>query len=138
MNDEFQVWVLVLGLALGAAITWFALGSAGRAADSGSLESDDEQALEADWLARELTRQGHPTDAETLQAALALHHDLLAGRAEDGGVAGDGEDAADGRAGNAGDAGRAADVPRAAGGGRAEAGRSVRHSVGADQDRFRD
>jgi predicted nucleic acid-binding protein len=83
VNDEFQVWALVLGLALGAALAWFALGSAGHAADLESHETDDERALEADWLARELTRQGHPVDADTLEAALALHHDLAAGRTAD-------------------------------------------------------
>ena len=111
MNDEFQVWVLVLGLALGAALTWFALGGAGHAADPGSLETDDERALEADWLARELTRQGRPADAETLDAALALHHDLAAGRAT-------------------GTAGQSADSGRATG--------TAGHSVGAEQDRLGD
>ena len=83
MNDEFQVWILVLGLVLGAALAWFALGSAGRAVDLESFESDDERALEADWLARELARQGRPVDAEVLEAALALHHDLAGGRIVD-------------------------------------------------------
>jgi hypothetical protein len=80
MNDEFQVWVLLLGLALGAALAWFALGGTGRTSDTGPLETDDERALEADWLARELERQGRPVDAGTLAAALALHHDLATGR----------------------------------------------------------
>ncbi len=81
MNDEFQVWVLLLGLALGAALAWFALGSGGRVLDPDSLETDDERALEADWLARELEKQGRPVEPGTLEAALALHHDLATGRA---------------------------------------------------------
>jgi predicted nucleic acid-binding protein len=80
VNDEFQVWVLLLGIAVGAAIAWFALGSAGRAADPTLLETDDERALEAAWLARELERQGRSVDPEALEAALALRHELATGR----------------------------------------------------------
>ncbi|MCU0484347.1 MAG: hypothetical protein MUC54_08805 [Chloroflexi bacterium] len=85
MNDEFQVWVLLLGLGLGAAIAWFALGTAGTAADPERLETDDERALEAAWLARELEGRGQPVDPVALETALALHRDLGAGRLINGG-----------------------------------------------------
>ncbi|MCU0483935.1 MAG: hypothetical protein MUC54_06670 [Chloroflexi bacterium] len=84
MNDEFQAWVLLLGLALGAAIAWFALANAGRATDLERLDTDDERALEATWLARELEGRGQPVDPLALETALALHRDLVAGRIVDG------------------------------------------------------
>ena len=83
MNDEFQVWVLLLGLALGAALAWFAFGSGGRAPDLESLESEGERSLEAEWLARELEQQGRTVEPAALEAALALHHDLATGRTVD-------------------------------------------------------
>lgn len=89
MNAEFQVWVLFLGLVLGGAIAWVALGSVGRGADPAAFESEDERALEAGWLARELAARGHLVDVETVEAVLALHHDLAAGRAVAGPDAGE-------------------------------------------------
>jgi hypothetical protein len=81
VNDEFQLWVLLVGLAVGAALAWFALGGGGRAPDPDSIETEDERALEAEWLATELERQGRTVAPDTLRAALALHRDLASGRA---------------------------------------------------------
>jgi hypothetical protein len=81
MNEEFQVWVLLAGLAVGAALAWFAFGGGSRAPDLEAFETGDERALEAEWLARELEKQGRPVEPATLEAALALHRDLVTGRA---------------------------------------------------------
>lgn len=149
MNDQFQVWVLLLGIACGATIAWLAFTSVGAAADPDLYETRDERALEARWLADELGRQGQSVDPDALEAALVLDRDLAAGRfrprlppvdvAE--------RDAAPAPAGNpaAAPAGNPAAAPRtepmaAPEGTRAGAGRPAPSgsSVRADEDRLPD
>jgi hypothetical protein len=79
MNSEFLVWVLVLGIACGAVLAWFALAT-GEIPDPDAGAGHDEAALEAEWIAGELERRGRPVDPATIAAALELHRDLVLGR----------------------------------------------------------
>lgn len=76
MNAEFNWWLLIVGLVVGAGLVWLVL------ADSRRRESEiDEQesAREALWLAAAMTEDGYPMDAETAERVLRLHRTYLGG-----------------------------------------------------------
>ena len=70
MNAEFNWWLLIVGLVIGAGVVWLVL------ADSARREVDIEQrerASEARWIAEELRRAGRTVTDETVRDVLDLH-----------------------------------------------------------------
>jgi len=74
VNAEFNWWLLIVGLVVGAGIAWFVL------IDSRRRESDidaQERPREALWLSRMLTDEGHPVSPEVTERLLVLHDAYL-------------------------------------------------------------
>jgi hypothetical protein len=74
VNAEFNWWMLVVGLVVGAGLVWFVV------ADQRRREVDveaDERAREALWLSASLADEGHDVSAEAVERLLALHRAYL-------------------------------------------------------------
>jgi hypothetical protein len=74
MNDEFSWWFLLVGLAIGVAITWFVRGTLAREEDDVAA---DERMLEAAWIADAIERAGGIAPAALVSQVLELHRDYL-------------------------------------------------------------
>jgi hypothetical protein len=75
MNAEFNWWLLIVGLVIGAALTWLVMADlARRDADLDTVE----QAAEARWIATILTDTGRPIMSDHVEEILRLHRDYLA------------------------------------------------------------
>jgi hypothetical protein len=75
VNAEFNWWLLIVGLVLGAALTWLVMAeSARRDADVGEAERRGE----ALWIATMLSSSGQPTDGARVEEVLRLHREYLA------------------------------------------------------------
>ena len=75
MSAEFNWWLLIVGLVIGAALVWLIL------ADSSRRESEiaeEELPKEAAWIAELVTQSGRRLDPETTEAVLRLHRTYLA------------------------------------------------------------
>jgi hypothetical protein len=71
---EFNWWMLVVGLVVGAGLVWFVL------ADQRRREVDidaEERAREALWLSASLADEGREVTPETVERLLALHRTYL-------------------------------------------------------------
>jgi hypothetical protein len=74
MNAEFNWWLLIVGLVIGAALTWLVM------ADLTRRDEDidaAERAGEARWIATILTDSGHPVAPDRVEEVLRLHGDYL-------------------------------------------------------------
>ncbi|HUP54173.1 MAG TPA: hypothetical protein VM408_01595 [Methylomirabilota bacterium] len=74
MNAEFNWWLLMVGLVVGAALVWFVV------ADQRRREVDidaEERAREALWLSATLADEGQDVSPDTAQRLLALHRAYL-------------------------------------------------------------
>lgn len=74
VNAEFNWWLLVVGLVVGAGLVWFVL------MDSRRREVDiaeRERPLEAAWLARRLADEGYDVSPEAAERLLELHREYL-------------------------------------------------------------
>ncbi len=74
MNAEFNWWLLMVGLVVGAGLVWFVV------ADQRRREVDidaRERAQEALWLSASLEDEGHHVTPETAELLLALHRAYL-------------------------------------------------------------
>ncbi len=70
MNAEFNWWLLIVGLVIGAGVVWLIL------ADTSRREVDvdrEERAGEARWIGDELRRADRRVDDETVADVLDLH-----------------------------------------------------------------
>lgn len=76
MNSEFNLWLLAVGLALGAGLTWLAIGRIARSDDDLAAE---ERAAEADWISATIERWGGYAPAELVAQVLLLHRTHLRG-----------------------------------------------------------
>ena len=75
MNAEFNWWLLIVGLVIGAALTWLVMAeSTRRDADV----ADSEQRSEALWIASMLSPSGESTDPARVEQVLRLHREYLA------------------------------------------------------------
>jgi hypothetical protein len=75
VNAEFNWWLLIVGLVLGAALTWLVMAETTRR-DADLTES--EQRGEALWIASVLSSSGRPTEGEHVEEILRLHREYLA------------------------------------------------------------
>lgn len=74
MNAEFNWWLLMVGLVVGAGLVWFVV------ADQRRREVDidaAERAREALWLSASLADEGHDVSPEMAERVLALHRAYL-------------------------------------------------------------
>ncbi len=74
MNAEFNWWLLMVGLVVGAGLVWFVV------ADQRRREVDidaEERAREALWLSASLADEGHDVSPEMAERLLALHRAYL-------------------------------------------------------------
>ena len=74
MNAEFNWWLLMVGLVVGAGLVWFVV------ADQRRREVDvdaEERAQEARWLSVSLEDEGHHVTPDTVERLLALHRAYL-------------------------------------------------------------
>jgi hypothetical protein len=75
MNTEFNWWLLIVGLVLGAALTWLVM------ADTTRRDVDiteRERPVEALWIAGHLSAGGRPVDPAQIEDVLRLHREYLA------------------------------------------------------------
>jgi hypothetical protein len=76
MFAEFNWWLLIVGLVIGAGLVYLVL------ADSSRREaevSDEERPLEATWIASALGDEGIRIDPPTAERVLELHREYLSG-----------------------------------------------------------
>jgi hypothetical protein len=74
MNAEFNWWLLIVGLVIGAALTWLVMADLTRR----DVDVDAaEQASEARWIATIMTDSGRPVAPERVEEVLRLHRDYL-------------------------------------------------------------
>ena len=73
---EFNLWLLVLGIAAGAAVTWVVIGTIARNDDEVAAQ---EQAAEAEWIAGTIEEHGGRAPSELVAQILALHRRYLQG-----------------------------------------------------------
>jgi hypothetical protein len=75
MNAEFNWWLLIVGLVVGAALTWLVMSESVRR-DIDVTES--EQRGEARWIATLVSGAGRPIAPERVEEILRLHREYLA------------------------------------------------------------
>jgi hypothetical protein len=74
VNAEFNWWLLIVGLVVGAGIAWFVLMDARRR----DVDIDEhERPREALWLSRMLGDEGHPVSPDAAERMLELHRMYL-------------------------------------------------------------
>ena len=74
MNAEFNWWLLIVGLVVGAGLVWFVLMDARRR----EVDIDEqERPREALWLSRTLADEGHDVSPEVADRLLSLHRSYL-------------------------------------------------------------
>ncbi len=74
MNAEFNVWLLIVGLVVGAGLAWVVMMDARRReADVDTLERPHEAA----WLAAVLAEDGYDVSPEAAEHLLLLHRAYL-------------------------------------------------------------
>ena len=81
MNAEFNYWLLIVGLVVGAGLVWLVL------ADSNRRESeiaDRELPLEATWISDALRDDGWSVDPPIVEQVLRLHRTYLTAPPPDG------------------------------------------------------
>jgi hypothetical protein len=74
VNAEFNWWMLMVGLVVGAGLVWFVV------ADQRRREVDidaEERAREAGWLSASLADEGQDVSPELVERLLALHRAYL-------------------------------------------------------------
>ena len=75
MNAEFNWWLLIVGLVLGAALTWLVMAETVRR----DIDvSEQEQRSEAAWIAALLGGAGRNLSADRVEEVLRLHREYLA------------------------------------------------------------
>jgi hypothetical protein len=70
MTEQYIGWALVLGLAVGGALVWFAVGRLPRSSDE---MPDEERAGEAAWISEAITQRGGKAPANLVEEVLDMH-----------------------------------------------------------------
>jgi hypothetical protein len=78
MNDEFQWWLLLVGLVIGALLVFLVMVDFSRSADE---QADAEVSRESGWIARTLEPTDGTVDPDLIQEILRLNREWLAGSA---------------------------------------------------------
>jgi hypothetical protein len=73
---EFNLWLLIVGIAAGAAVMWLVIGTLARNDDE---ESAEERQLEAGWIAETIEQHGGRAPVTLVEQILALHRRYLQG-----------------------------------------------------------
>ena len=73
--SEFNWWLLIVGLVIGAGLVWLILADSHR---RDSEISEAELPAEAAWIAQTMEEAGQPLDSETAERVLRLHRAYLA------------------------------------------------------------
>ena len=74
MTEQYIGWALVLGLAVGGALVWFAVGRVPRSADEIPAE---ERANEATWISATIDARGGKAPADLVEEVLELHGEYV-------------------------------------------------------------
>jgi hypothetical protein len=73
---EFNLWLLIVGIAAGAAVMWLVIGTLARNDDE---ENAEERELEAAWISDTIEQHGGRAPATLVEQILALHRRYLQG-----------------------------------------------------------
>jgi hypothetical protein len=74
MNAEFNWWLLIVGLVVGAGLVWLVIADWSRREED---ISEDELAAESAWIAQTLHERGEDLDPAAAEEVLALHRAYL-------------------------------------------------------------
>jgi hypothetical protein len=74
MNAEFNWWLLIVGLVVGAGLVWLVIADWSRREED---LSEDERAVESAWIAEALRERGESIDPDAAEEILALHRTYL-------------------------------------------------------------
>jgi hypothetical protein len=80
MTEQYIGWALVLGLAIGGALVWFAVGRLPR---SGEEVPEAERHQEAEWISHTIAKRGGMAPADLVEEILDLHVDYLEQQTEE-------------------------------------------------------
>jgi hypothetical protein len=80
MTEQYIGWALVVGLAIGGALVWFAIGRLPR---SGEDISPEERANEAAWISNTINGRGGVAPEDLVEEVLDLHTEYLDRQAAD-------------------------------------------------------
>jgi hypothetical protein len=75
VNIQFDWWLLIVGLVVGAGLTWLVVADIRRRDDDLSAR---ERAAEAEWIASEIRGAGIEADTDAVSEVLRLHRLYLA------------------------------------------------------------
>lgn len=79
MTEQYIGWALVVGLFIGGALVWFAIGRLPR---SGEEIPPEERAAEAAWISRSIDDRGGLASVDLVEEVLELHGEYLERQAE--------------------------------------------------------
>ena len=79
MTEQYIGWALVVGLAMGGALVWFAIGRLPRSSDE---IPPDELKTEAVWISETINGRGGVAPEDLVEEILELHVDYLEHQAE--------------------------------------------------------
>jgi hypothetical protein len=74
MTAEFDWWLLIVGLVVGAGLVWLILAEWPRQDED---LADEEIGLEAGWIAAQLLADGRPIEPDVAEAVLRQHRSYL-------------------------------------------------------------
>jgi hypothetical protein len=80
MTEQYIGWALVLGLVIGGALVWFAIGRLPR---SGDEVPQSERHNEAEWISRTINKRGGMAPADLVEEVLDLHGAYLERRTQE-------------------------------------------------------
>jgi len=81
VTEQYIGWALALGLVVGGALVWFAVGRLPR---SGEEIPDEERAAEAAWISATIDQRGGDAPADLVEEVLELHAEYLDRASEEG------------------------------------------------------
>lgn len=81
MTEQYIGWALVLGLVIGGALVWFAVGRLPR---SGEEIPEGERKHEAEWISSTIVKRGGMAPADLVEEILDLHVAYLERQTEEG------------------------------------------------------
>ena len=79
MTEQYVGWALLVGLAIGGALVWFAIGKLPR---SGEEIPPEERAVETAWISETINSRGGMAPQDLVEEVLELHAEYLERQAE--------------------------------------------------------